>query len=116
MRGLVGGMGATELRRVQPTERAFEGLTEGLRDPNPKIRWRHIQILDHVPDARAATAVAELLDDAVPRVRRNAAHALGCVACKPMWPANCPPTSPPTSNASPPPTPTPRSTPRPATR
>ena len=26
-----------------------------------------------------------MLDDPVPRVRRNAAHALGCVACKPVW-------------------------------
>jgi HEAT repeat protein len=30
-------------------------------------------------------AIANLLDDDVPRVRRNAAHALGCVACKPQW-------------------------------
>ena len=30
-------------------------------------------------------AISPLLDDPVPRVRRNAAHALGCVACKPEW-------------------------------
>lgn len=85
MRGLVGGITTTELRRVQLTEPAFEALTAGLRDPNPKIRWWCIQLLDHVPDPRATTAIAELLDDPVPRVRRNAAHALGCVTCKPTW-------------------------------
>jgi hypothetical protein len=26
-----------------------------------------------------------MLDDSVPRVHRNATHALGCVACKPRW-------------------------------
>jgi HEAT repeat protein len=40
-------------------------------------------VLDHVPDPRAVEAILSLLDDPVPRVRRNAAHALGCVACKP---------------------------------
>ena len=35
-------------------------------------------------------AVARLLDDPVPRVRRNAADALGCVVCKPDWQAELP--------------------------
>jgi HEAT repeat protein len=90
MRRLVGGVGATELRRARLTEPAFEALTAGLRDTNPKIRWWCIQLLDHVPEPRATTAIAELLDDPVPRVRRNAAHALGCVACKPTWPGELP--------------------------
>ena len=34
---------------------------------------------------RALSAILTALDDPVPRVRRNAAHALGCVACKPNW-------------------------------
>ncbi len=29
--------------------------------------------------------IAPLLDDPVPRVRRNAAHSLGCLLCKPAW-------------------------------
>jgi HEAT repeat protein len=44
-----------------------------------------VQVLDHVPDARAIGALTAALDDQVPRVRRNAVHALGCVACKPEW-------------------------------
>jgi HEAT repeat protein len=42
-------------------------------------------VLDHVPDPRSLAAIARLLDDPVPRVRRNAAHALGCGVCKPDW-------------------------------
>lgn len=85
MRALVGGATTTELRHTQVTDRAFDALVEGLSDPNPKIRWWCIQLFDHVPDPRAIAAVAGALDDPVPRVRRNAAHALACVACKPDW-------------------------------
>jgi HEAT repeat protein len=85
MRGLVGGVTATELRHVEISERAFEALVDGLDDPNPRVRWWCVQLLDHVPDRRAIVAVARALDDPVPRVRRNAAHALACVACKPDW-------------------------------
>jgi hypothetical protein len=85
MRGLVGGVTATHLRTVRLTVAAFEALLGGLRDPNPRIRWWCVQVLDHVPDPRAIYAIADMLDDPVPRVRRNAAHALGCVACKPEW-------------------------------
>jgi HEAT repeat protein len=90
MRDLVGGVTATELRTVVLTDAAFEALVEGLRDPNPRIRWWCIQLLDHVPDHRAITAIAGMLDDPVPRVRRNAAHALGCVVCKPEWSVGLP--------------------------
>ena len=83
IRWLLGGATATELRNVRVGERAFAALVEGLGDPHPRIRWWCIQLLDHVPDPRALAAIAPLLDDPVPRVRRNAAHALGCVACKP---------------------------------
>jgi HEAT repeat protein len=85
MRALVGGVTTGELRRAQVSEQAFDALCEGLDDPNPKVRWWCIQLLDHVPDRRAITAIARLLTDPVPRVRRNAAHALGCVTCKPDW-------------------------------
>jgi HEAT repeat protein len=85
LQGLAGGVTATHLRTAVLTEAAFAAVTEGLADPNPRIRWWCVQLLDHVPDERAVTAVADLLDDPVPRVRRNAAHALGCLACKPDW-------------------------------
>lgn len=80
---LVGGMTATELKRVVDVpDDVLAALIEGLSDPHPRIRWWCVQILDHVPDERALWAVAPLLDDPVDRVRCNAAHALGCVGCK----------------------------------
>lgn len=84
MRALVGGVTATELRRVSTVpEPVFGALLDGLRDPNPQVRFWVIQLLDHVADPRAFDAVAGALDDPVDRVRRNAVHALGCLACKP---------------------------------
>jgi HEAT repeat protein len=44
----------------------------------------------HLDDPRALAALAAALDDPVPRVRRNAGHALGCVACKPSWDGSLP--------------------------
>jgi len=85
IRALAGGVGATELRRATVSGRAFDALCEGLGDPNPQVRWWCIQVLDHVSDERALPAIAATLDDPVPRVRRNAVHALGCTACKPTW-------------------------------
>jgi HEAT repeat protein len=91
MRALVGGVTATELRSVKVHDRAFDALRDGVGDPNPRVRWWCIQLLDHVTDSRAIAAVAGALGDPVPRVRRNAAHALGCVACKPDWRDPLPP-------------------------
>jgi HEAT repeat protein len=85
IRALVGGVTATELRSVTLTDAAYDALLDGLTDPKPQIRWWCVQLLDHLPDDRAVGALAGMLDDPVPRVRRNAAHALGCVACKPAW-------------------------------
>jgi|SRR3954470_9425892 len=85
MRELAGGWSATVLREAVLTDAAFAALVAGLSDPHPRVRWWCISVLDHVPDARAIAAIEPLLDDPVPRVRRNAAHALGCVACKPEW-------------------------------
>lgn len=85
MRALAGGVTATELRRAEPSEDAFVALLAGTRHPNPQVRWWSVQLLDHMPDPRAIAAFAERLDDPVPRVRRNAAHALGCATCKPGW-------------------------------
>lgn len=85
LQALMGGITMTHLRTVRPTKRVFEALVEGLRDPNPRVRWWCVQLLDHSPDPEAIAAIAPMLDDPVPRVRQNAAHALGCVACKPAW-------------------------------
>jgi HEAT repeat protein len=85
LRGLTGGVSATHLRAVVLSDEVFAALVEGLGDPHPRVRWWCIQVLDHVPDPRAIAAIAPLMDDPVPRVRRVAAHALGCVACKPEW-------------------------------
>jgi HEAT repeat protein len=82
---LAGGWSATVLREATLTDAAFAALVEGLSDPHPRVRWWCISLLDHVPDIRAIAAIEPLLDDPVPRVRRNAAHALGCLACKPEW-------------------------------
>ena len=74
IRELVGGLGATELRwRVLPRQ-AMQALIDGLRDPHSQVRWRSVQLIDHLPDDRALDALVPLLEDAVPRVRRNATH------------------------------------------
>jgi hypothetical protein len=91
LRGLAGCVTATYLREAQLTPAAFDAVVDGLADKNPRVRWWCVQVLDHVPDPRAVEAIANLLDDPVPRVRRNAAHALGCVACKPEWSGTLPP-------------------------
>jgi vesicle coat complex subunit len=93
IRSLVGGLTATELRHARPTEAAIQALIEGLSDPNPQIRWWCVQLLDHLPDDRSVEALVPVLDDPVPRVRRNAAHALGCIACKPNWSGELPNTA-----------------------
>lgn len=83
MRALAGGITATELRAAQVSDASTQALIEGVDDPNPKVRWWCIQLLDHLPDERAIAPLSHALHDPVPRVRRNAAHALGCIACKP---------------------------------
>ena len=47
------------------------------------VRWWCVQLLDHLPDQRGIDLIVPLLDDPCPGVRRNAVHAVGCVACKP---------------------------------
>jgi hypothetical protein len=85
MKELVGSVTATELRSAQVSAAAFEALVDGVHDESPRVRWWCVQILDHLPDAPAFDAIATALDYPVARVRRNAAHALGCIACKPSW-------------------------------
>lgn len=90
MRGLVGGVNARELRDVVVPDDVFEALVGGLGDPNAKIRWLCLQLLDHLDDERAIAAIATCLVDPVPRVRLHAAHALGCIGCKPSWDGQLP--------------------------
>jgi HEAT repeat protein len=90
MRALLGSANAIELRSAEVTDAAFEALTGGLGHQNPQVRWWSIKLLDHCADGRATDAIVPLLDDPVPRVRRNAVHALSCATCKPKWSGELP--------------------------
>jgi HEAT repeat protein len=90
IRRLVGGVTATELRQIRVAQPVLSAVAEGVHDPDPRVRWWCVQLLDHINDERALTALTDALDDPVPRVRRNAAHAVGCVACKPPWDGSLP--------------------------
>ena len=90
-RALVGGVTAAELRSVELSDDVFEALVRGTQHANPVVRWWSVQLLDHCPEERATTALVALFDDAVPRVRRNAVHAVGCPACKPAAHRSCDP-------------------------
>ena len=93
MRSLLGAVNARDLRAVQVSDAVLDALVDGLGDPNPVVRWWSVQLLDHCPEPRALQAVVPMLDDPVPRVRRNAAHALGCQTCKPTCSAALPATA-----------------------
>jgi len=88
--GLLGSANARDLKDVVVSDDVFDALVAGLGNPDSRVRWWSVQLLDHVPDPRAIAAIAPLLRDPVPRVRRNAAHALGCVLCKPGWSGELP--------------------------
>lgn len=84
MKQLTGtSLSATQLRQLRLPQDAKEALLRGLEHPSPAVRYNCLALLDHLPDEEALAAVVPLLDDPVPRVRRIAVHALGCVACKP---------------------------------
>lgn len=85
MRRLLGAVSARELRHVKMSDAAFGALVDGLSHANSQVRFWCVQLLDHCPSPEAIASIAPLLDDPVPRVRRNAVHALGCQACKPAW-------------------------------
>jgi len=85
IRQLVGGVTATELRRARVDQPTLDALAEGVQEPDSRVRWWCVQLLDHLDDQRALTALIEALGDPVPRARRNACHALSCLACKPSW-------------------------------
>jgi HEAT repeat protein len=90
MQALMGGTTATELRRSTTRPETFAALVEGLDDPHPQVRYWCVALLDHVPDRPIADVIAPRLDDPVPRIRRMAAHALGCTGCRPGCPIDLP--------------------------
>ena len=56
---------------------------EGLRHPEPPVRRGCVDFLDHHADEGCADDLRRVaLHDPIPRVRRFAVHALGCVRCK----------------------------------
>jgi hypothetical protein len=57
--------------------------TMGRANGNGSDGFNVLGILDHVANERAIAAIVPLIDDPVPRVRRRAVHALGCLGCKP---------------------------------
>ncbi|MDQ2759918.1 MAG: HEAT repeat domain-containing protein [Actinomycetota bacterium] len=83
MQALIGAAKARDLKSIELTDAAYEALIGALKHANPRVRWYCVQIFDHVSYPQAMQAVAELLEDPVPRVRRNAVHALTCEKCKP---------------------------------
>ena len=84
IRALVGGLTATELRRVKVSPDAKVALIRGLKHRNSKVRWWCIQLMDHIADE---SYLHPLLDaaytDPTPKNRRHAIHALACEKCKP---------------------------------
>ena len=83
--GTYGFVGRSELarRRRAGEQPPLDLLARAvLEDPNPRIRWLSLDVLDHWGDHRYDDVVARALhEDPVPRVRRHAAHALACDAC-----------------------------------
>ena len=81
---LIGGLTATELRRIKVRPEAKAALIAGLKHPNSKVRWWCIQLMDHIADE---SYLEPLLDaaqtDPTPKNRRHAIHALTCEQCKP---------------------------------
>src|SRR5215831_5668316 len=81
---LLGGITATELRKVKVTQAAKEALIAGLKHPNSKVRWWCIQYMDHVADESYLQPLLEAArTDPTPKNRRHAIHALTCEICKP---------------------------------
>jgi hypothetical protein len=81
---LVGGITATELRKVKVSEPSKAALIAGLKHPNSKVRWWCIQLMDHVADDSYRLPLLEAAQtDPTPKNRRHAVHALTCEICKP---------------------------------
>jgi HEAT repeat protein len=61
---------------------AADAARIGLRHPNPQVRMRCCQVLDHVMDETSIGALLGVLDDPASEVRIQALHALACDRCK----------------------------------
>lgn len=82
---LVGGITATELRRVKVSDKAKQALIAGLKHPNSKVRWWCIQLMDHIADESYLAPLLEAAQtDPTPKNRRHAIHAMTCEICKPQ--------------------------------
>jgi HEAT repeat protein len=53
-----------------------------VEDPNPSVRWRSLDLLDHYGDDEQMPAIIAATRDPIARVRRHAVHALACTDCK----------------------------------
>jgi HEAT repeat protein len=70
------------IRRDGDAELPFDLLARAaVEHPDARVRWSAIDVLDHYDEHRHDEAFVATLADPVPRVRRHAAHALGCDAC-----------------------------------
>jgi HEAT repeat protein len=61
---------------------ATPAVRRGLRDPDPRIRARCCDVLDHFLDEEAIPELMENLSHDDPEVRLRAMHALACDRCK----------------------------------
>jgi hypothetical protein len=77
-----GPLGARASRGRPLSDDRIDALIWGLAHASPVVRRCCLELLDLHPDARAADAIARLLDDPAPRIRWHAAHTLSCDACK----------------------------------
>ena len=64
-------------------EAALDAVIEGLGHPNALVRRFCAKFMDHHADDRCVEPLRAALHDAVPRVRWEAVHSLGCQRCKP---------------------------------
>ena len=81
---LVGGITATELRKVKVSDQAKQALIAGLKHSNSKVRWWCIQLMDHIADESYVPPLMEAAHaDPTPKNRRHAIHAATCEVCKP---------------------------------
>lgn len=81
---LVGGITATELRKVKVSDAAKQALITGLKHPNSKVRWWCIQLMDHIADESYVPSLMQAAcNDPTPKNRRHAIHAVTCEVCKP---------------------------------
>ena len=61
---------------------ALPAVRAGLRHDAADVRRYCVKVMDHLVDEDAFPALLQMLDDADPRVRYEALHALACDRCK----------------------------------